>query len=123
MGDSMKKPQMVFHGTSERSWKKPGKGDDILYLVGDPGEAASYAYEEAARDEEDGYAPKPIVLAIRIDALRGLQFGPDWGWSEATEESTWKDSMKAVGSFTVQGKVENYKGLFVRIPKREWPHE
>lgn len=118
--NDVKKKQIVFHGTSKRKWKQRRRGEQTLYLVNDLKEAASYAFEEAACDEGEGLSPHPIVLAIAIGELDGLEFGPDWGWSEATEESTWRDSLDAVGSFTVRGDVERYKTLFVRVPKKSW---
>lgn len=91
-----------------------------MYLVKNLEEAAQYAYHTGEQDELDGVTPKPIVLAIPISDLRGLAFEPDWGWSGATERTTWKQSLEEVGSFSVSGDVQAYKKLFVRVPKREW---
>lgn len=117
---------ILYHGTTERAWKGLGRwkrkksAPQVLYVVSDLGEAGLYAYETAEVDALDRFDAKPIVMAIDIGQLEGLQFQPDWGWSEVTEESTWKDSLEAVGSFSVVGDVEAYKKLFRRISKREW---
>lgn len=114
------KSQVVFHGTTERAWKRLSDGEEILYLTSDLKDAANYAYHTGEQDELDGVLPQPIVMAIPISGLKGLTFWPDWGWSEATERTTWKQSLKAVGSFSVSGDVEAYKKLFARVPRREW---
>jgi hypothetical protein len=117
---------MVYHGTSERAWKGLGrwkrkKSDErILYLVRDLGEAGRYAYETAAADELDGYDQKPLVMAIRFEDLSGMELHPDYGWVDVTDDSTWQDSLNAVGSFSVVGDIESLKKRFVRVAKREW---
>lgn len=116
---------IIYHGTSERAWKGLGRwkrkrGPSALYVVTDLGEAALYAVETAAADEGDGFPPKPIVMATSIELLKGLKFQPDWGWSEVTDASTWKESLKAVGSFSVVGDVESYKPRLKNVSERDW---
>jgi hypothetical protein len=113
----------VYHGTSEPLWNKKEPAGTPLYLVNDLGDAANYAYEAASRDEMRGMKPKPIVLRIKISDLKkaGLSLEPDWGWPEATETTTWIESIKAVGSFSVRGDIEKAKKLFHRVSRKYWP--
>lgn len=117
---------IVYHGTSKRAWSGLGrwkrrKSDpNLLYLVNDLGDAGVYAYDTAAVDEEDGHHPEPIVMAIEFDALKGVELLPDYGWVDATEETTWRESLNAVGSFAISGDIESLKKRFVRVPKRTW---
>lgn len=102
----------VFHGTSIRQWKRRRPAPSTLYLTASTADAIEYAYRAAGHDEEDGYVPRPVVYVVAIDDLRGLTFGPDWGWDDATAEMSWDTSLAAVGSFTVEGDIDRYKSRF-----------
>lgn len=110
----------LYHGTTWEQWWKPQRGRTTIYLTDDPVEAAKYAYEQGERDELEGLSPKPLVLRVKLEDLEGLELGPDWGWSEATEATTWKESLEAVGSMSVTGRIEPLKKYFKRVPKKLW---
>jgi len=112
--------KVVFHGTSERQWRRRAIGNQSLYLATSLQDAANYAYEAAAQDENAGFAPRPLVLSIDIRDLKGLEFEPDWGAYGVTEATTWKQTMDSVGSFVVSGAVEKYKSKFHKLPKHLW---
>jgi hypothetical protein len=108
-------PRVVYHGTSRRAWATDGDAGpegSTLYLTRNLRDASSYAFEAAGHDELDGHPPEPVVMAVKLADLEGLLFEPDWH-GDASEDETWVDSLRAVGSFAVTGPIERYKDRFV----------
>ncbi len=98
----------MYHGTSSRSWRRKRRGCGSLYLTHTREEALKYADEQAAND-----GGRMLVMAIPLDLLQQtkLVFEPDDGWMES-EGKTWKESLATVGSFRIDGDVEQVKPLF-----------
>jgi hypothetical protein len=109
---------LLFHGTSKRQWSRRLSGEQTLYLVNSAKEAWSYAYHAAEEDELEGRTPEPIVLAIQLGDLRGLTRLPDDAAIRSGElpaSASWRDTLRAVGSFAVFGRIERYKRFFARV--------
>ena len=109
-------PQRFYHGTSLHSWKKDIRGNGALYLVTDAADAWQYAYEEAARDEEEGRKPQPIVVFLDAgDVVRafnnGLSFGPDDGAYGYHKGMAWATTLREFGSVTLRGSASKIKRL------------
>lgn len=116
---------LLFHGTSRRAWRKRYPKPGVLYMVRDPQEALSYAFQTAEYDETEGHAPEPIVLSVQLDDLKGLRRLPDDAAirsGELPESATWKDTLRAVGSIAVFGPIDKYKRFFHVIAVEERRH-
>ena len=101
-------PVLAFHGTSARSWKKKNPAGG-LFLTINRKESASYAYEQAARDEEDGHAPKPIIVIVPVADLadaHGLTLSED---NPRNENLTWQETVRLHGGFVLDGFAEKMK--------------
>lgn len=113
-------PEMVYHGTTMKRWEQAEPG--MLYVVDDRSDAANYAMEAGESDHYDRHQgemvddPEIVLIVVEFrltDLLNlGLELQPDWGWVEgrATDRSTWgqpeptwEDSLRAVGSFCIEG--------------------
>lgn len=114
--------EILYHGTTNHWWKKTEDGDTSLYLVNDEKEAKTYAYETAMNDECHDLEPEPIVCSISMNELRSLnlKFNPDWGAIDVTDNTTWKDTYKNFGSFSVYGKIDDIKTHFKIKDIREY---
>lgn len=108
---------VLYHGTSRRSWKRKRKVELLLYLVNDLKDAWSYAYEEAARDEERGHKPLPVVYQIHLTDI-GPEYRrcPDDGAYGVTAKSTWESTLVDFGSFAICGMIDTLKPAFTEAP-------
>lgn len=123
----------VYHGTTLFEWNS--QKDGVCYFTSSKKEAESYAeqaniaeYERKHTDAEGvlkGYygndeAPIEdntiisIVVRFRLADLLDLQtkgavFEPDWGWDGCTPQTTWKTTLKAVGSFCIDNFQHSFK--------------
>lgn len=112
-------PEIVYHGTNLRVWNEQAYHDEPLYLTNDRVEAERHAERTyvAHHDNEDPEYKDPnivpIVVKFRISDLldAGLNFEPDWGWDMADENTTWQQSLAAVGSFCIEGFSQSHKAL------------
>lgn len=68
----------------------------------------------AANDESHDFKPEPIVCSIPMSELKklNLDFQPDWGGHGVTEETTWEETYKEFGSFSVYGDIDSIKKHF-----------
>ena len=116
------KDEMLYHGTTNNWWNKTEDGETYLYLVNDEKEAGRYAYETAINDECHDLEPEPIVCSISMNELKelDLKFEPDWGGVDVIDDSTWEDTYKSFGSFSVYGKIDNIKSHFKMKDIREY---
>jgi hypothetical protein len=101
--------RIAYHGTTRRRWAQRLPSPSTLYFATTITEAARYAYEGAAAEEADGHPPRPMVYEVTICDLAGMELGPDWGWSEATETTPWWESANEACGFTARGDVEALK--------------
>jgi len=106
--------ETLYHGTSLDSWNKTENNETSLYLSNNERDSENYAYETSANDESNGLDPKPIVCSITMDQLKNLNlvFEPDWGAYGTTKDSTWEDTYKSSGSFSVYGDIDSIKVHF-----------
>jgi hypothetical protein len=112
-------PTLVYHGTSDKAWE--AENGSTLYLTASRKDAEIYAEEAVVADfyelgidwEEGMEMPsRAIVVEFPMSDLMEIQerFGPDWGWENAAQDTAWKDSLRAVGSFTIEGFTEKHLG-------------
>ena len=110
----------LYHGTSRPSWRKRRRRPSFLYLASDLADAWLYACEEAARDEERGRAPEPIVLEVDLGVLTELEFHPDHGGVDGDETADyslpWQESLRRYGGMSVYGLIDRYKSRFRPAP-------
>lgn len=111
-------PVTVYHGTNRRVWETKATHGEPLYLTVNRDDAENYAEEAyvSAHDHEDPayFDPEiaPIVVEFNLNDLLalGLEFHPDFGWDGASNDTTWRESLAAVGSFCVTGFTQIHKG-------------
>ena len=107
-------PLVLYHGTSALSWRNE-MPSGVLYVANSQEEAASYAYEAAACDEEEGFEPQPVVVVFSGNVIARLfdegliRFEPDWGGYGVTPKNTWLDTLDSFGSFCLAGDTEAVK--------------
>src|SRR5690606_15507512 len=111
---------------STLAWAR--EDENILYLTVQRQDAQNYATEAAIGDmyakygddfmDEDGNekpAPSKAIIVTfdlaQLQALEGVQFQPDWGWHGADENTSWQQSLAAVGSFCIAGFTPAHKAL------------
>ena len=106
--------EMIYHGTSLNSWNRTEDNETSLYLSNNEKDAENYAYETAASDEINELKPEPIVCSITMNQLKNLDliFEPDWGAYGVTDDSTWEDTYKSSGCFSVFGNIDSIKTHF-----------
>jgi hypothetical protein len=118
---------LLFHGTTKRLWREKYKGPSTLYMASTVDNALQYAWEASESEEANGHRrPQPIVLAVNVGDLKGLERLPDDAVIRSRQlpaTATWRDSMRAVGSMAVYGLIDKYKKFFkvVLVPKTVWP--
>lgn len=106
---------VLYHGTTEKAWRKRHNGRSTLYLCDSIAEAQKYADEASEND-----LTKPIVLRISlVDIGDDFDKLPDDGWL-AAKDADWKRSLKEVGSFAVSGDIEKMKRRF-KVVWRDGP--
>jgi len=110
--------KLAYHGTTRRRWAERQPSPSTLYLATTVDEAATYAYEAAAAEQEDGHPPRPMVYEVTLSDLAGMELGPDWGWLDATDATPWWESANEVSGFTAHGDVEALKARM--RPSLDW---
>lgn len=114
----------LYHGTSRPSWRRKRARPSFLYLASDLGDAWNYAYEQAARDEESGRSPEPIVLEVDLADLTELEFHPDHGGVDGDRargmpvdyDLPWRESLRRYGGMSVRGLIDQHKRRFRPAP-------
>jgi hypothetical protein len=100
-------PFVYFHGTTDKLWRKRSRNVQTLYLADDAAEALSYAYDSAA-----SLGGNAIVLMVDARELGSLDVQPDWGGYGVTDQHSAEDTIRAYGSFAVEGVIQDYKSAF-----------
>lgn len=113
--------EILYHGTSMKQWNTEHGEESSLYLTNDEHDAENYSYETCASedeiDEETGEVvvhSEPILCTIPMDNLKKLdiEFEPDWGAFGVTDETTWEDTYKSCGCFSILGDIDSIKKHF-----------
>ena len=104
----------LYHGTTMEAWQDYTQPKSLV-LTMDPKAArieAENCSESAQYHDEIG---TPIVVSICFGDLSGYDLGPNAG-SGVTEDASWQESLRDIGSLRVSGDIQKLKLKFHRIP-------